>query len=198
MQQDVQQQQRSATPARRATRLQVLSTPRGGTAATEQQQTKRAVVVAVDGSEDSLVAFNYVIENVLKRGEDHVHLLHVVPDLFTSPASGSIHYCSSPDPETERALWHQTQQFFEDHFVAHAKCCGLGDSVTLHLVKESKHKHIGKAVCAKAEELGAEPLVVAAHDKGPIEELLLGSTSKYVAAHCKRPVLLLHPNHSNI
>ena len=57
---------------------------------------------------------------------------------------------------------------------------------------------IGKAVCAKAEELGAEPLVVAAHDKGPIEELLLGSTSKYVAAHCKRPVLLLHPNHSNI
>ena len=34
--------------------------------------------------------------------------------------------------------WHQTQQFFEDHFVAHAKCCGLGDSVTLHLVKESK------------------------------------------------------------
>jgi hypothetical protein len=51
MQQDVQQQQRSATPARRATRLQVLSTPRGGTAATEQQQTKRAVVVAVDGSE---------------------------------------------------------------------------------------------------------------------------------------------------
>ena len=54
--------------------------------------------------QDSLVAFNYVIENVLKRGEDHVHLLHVVPDLFTSPASGSIHYCSSPDPETERAL----------------------------------------------------------------------------------------------
>ena len=53
-------------------------------------------------------------------------------------------------------------------------------------------------MCAKAEELGAEPLVVAAHDKGPIEELLLGSTSKYVAAHCKRPVLLLHPNHSNL
>jgi hypothetical protein len=54
--------------------------------------------------QDSLVAFNYVIEHVVKRGEDHVHLLHVVPDLFTSPASGSIHYCSSPDPETERAL----------------------------------------------------------------------------------------------
>ena len=54
--------------------------------------------------QDSLVAFNYVLENVMKRGADHVHLLHVVPDLFTSPASGSIHYCSSPDPETERAL----------------------------------------------------------------------------------------------
>ena len=51
VQQDVPQQQRSAVPARRTTRLQVLSTPRGGTAASEQQQTKRAVVVAVDASE---------------------------------------------------------------------------------------------------------------------------------------------------
>lgn len=31
-------------------------------------------------------------------------LPQVVPDVFTSPASGSIYYCSSPDPETERAL----------------------------------------------------------------------------------------------
>lgn len=36
--------------------------------------------------------------------QDELHLLHVVPDVFTSPASGSIYYCSSPDPETERLL----------------------------------------------------------------------------------------------
>lgn len=41
-----------------------------------------------------------------------------------------------------------------------------------------RHKHIGRAVCRKAEELGAEPLVVAAHDKGPLETLFVGSVSK--------------------
>lgn len=61
-----------------------------------------------------------------------------------------------------------------------------------------RHKHIGKAVCKKAEELGADPLVVASHDKGPLEELLLGSVSKFCATHSKRPVLLLHPNHSSL
>lgn len=30
--------------------------------------------------------------------------VQVVPDVFTSPASGSIYYCSTPDPEMERAL----------------------------------------------------------------------------------------------
>lgn len=61
-----------------------------------------------------------------------------------------------------------------------------------------RSRHIGKAVCKKAAELGAEPLVVAAHDKGPIEKLLLGSVSEYCVSHSKRPVLLLHPNHSQL
>ena len=43
------------------------------------------------------------------------------------------------------------------------------EAVQLHLVKEARHKSIGAAVCRKAEELRAEPLVVAAHDKGAIE-----------------------------
>lgn len=61
-----------------------------------------------------------------------------------------------------------------------------------------RHKHIGRAVCAKAEELGAEPLVVSAHEKSALERLLMGSVSSYCAAHSKRPVLLLHPNHSQL
>ncbi|KAL4447495.1 hypothetical protein ABPG75_004714 [Micractinium tetrahymenae] len=157
----------------------------------------RRVVLAVDASEDSIAAFNWVLSNLL-RPQDELHLLHVVPDVFTSPASGSIYYCSSPDLETERMLWSQAKQFFVDNFLEHAKQVGLEDTVCLHLVKESRSRHIGKAVCKKAAELGAEPLVVAAHDKGPIEKLLLGSVSEYCVAHSKRPLLLLHPNHSQL
>ncbi|PSC75094.1 adenine nucleotide alpha hydrolase [Micractinium conductrix] len=160
----------------------------------EAQQQKR-VVLAVDASEDSIAAFTWVLQNLL-RPEDELHLLHVVPDVFTSPASGSVYYCSSPDPETERLLWNNAKQFFLDNFVEPAKERGLEDAVTLHLVKESRHHHIGKAVCKKADELAAAPLVLAAHDRGPLEKLLLGSVSDYCVTHSKRPVLLLHREHS--
>lgn len=75
-------------------------------------------------------------------------------------------------------------------------CCPLPPLVILSCC--CRTKHIGRAVCKKAEELGAEPLVVAAHDRSAIETLLLGSVSKYCVAHSKRPVLLLHPHHSQL
>lgn len=190
---------KSAGRQRAPLRCQALSSAGSAGAAPQQQQhaNARRVVLAVDPTEDSVAAFNWVLNNLLKP-QDELHLLHVVPDIFFGPSSGSIYYCSSPDPETERLLWQQAKQFFVDNFLEHAKGCGLEDSVYLHLVKERRHKHIGKAVCKKAEELGADPLVVASHDKGPLEELLLGSVSKFCATHSKRPVLLLHPNHSSL
>ena len=39
------------------------------------------------------------------------------PTTCRPPTAGSLHYVASPDPETERALWHQAQQFFTDTFV---------------------------------------------------------------------------------
>jgi hypothetical protein len=54
-------------------------------------------------SQDSIAAFKWVLTNLLKP-RDELHLLHVVPDVFFGPSSGSIYYCSSPDPETERML----------------------------------------------------------------------------------------------
>ena len=40
--------------------------------------------------------------------------------------------------------------------------------------------------------------VLATHGKSAWEEMLLGSVSKFCAAHCKQPVLLLHPEHSDL
>jgi hypothetical protein len=88
-------------------------------------------------SQDSIAAFKWVLTNLLKP-RDELHLLHVVPDVFFGPSSGSIYYCSSPDPETERMLWQQAKLFFVDHFLEPAKSCGLEDSVWLHLVKERR------------------------------------------------------------
>ncbi len=60
------------------------------------------------------------------------------------------------------------------------------------MLAKERHKGIGLAVCKKAEELQASMLVMAAHNKSRFEEIIMGSTSKYCVAHCKKPVLLLH------
>lgn len=157
--------------------------------------TSRNVVVAVDASEDSVCAFQWTLRNLYRAG-DSLHLLHVVPDVFSSPASGAIYYPSMPDPEVERALWQQAEDFITETFVGAAAAQGV--AVNVILVKESAHKTVGWAVCRKAEELHAAPLVLATHHKSAWEEMLLGSVSKFCAAHCRQPVLLLHPEHSNL
>lgn len=54
-------------------------------------------------AQESVLAFNWVLNNLLKP-TDELHLVHVVPDIFHTPASGSIYFVESPDPETERLL----------------------------------------------------------------------------------------------
>lgn len=53
--------------------------------------------------QDSISAFHWTLRNIYRPG-DQVFVLHVMPDLFSEPASGSIYYCPSGDPETERCL----------------------------------------------------------------------------------------------
>ena len=96
-----------------------------------------------------MAAFHWALTNVYRDG-DSVHILHVVPEVYSSPASGSIYY-SAHDPEADQKLWRQAEEFIQEEFVSMAKCQGIGVEVVL--VKESRHKHVGWAVCEKAEEL---------------------------------------------
>lgn len=141
------------------------------------------------------MAFQWTLHNLYREG-DAVHVLHVVPEALSSPASGSIYYPQPTDPEVDRALWRQAEEFIRDEFVEPAERHGV--AVNVVLVKESRYKTVGWAVCRKAEELQASPLVLAAHQKSKLEEMLLGSVSKFCVSHCKRPVLLIHPEHSHL
>jgi nucleotide-binding universal stress UspA family protein len=158
----------------------------------------RNVVVAVDASEDSVTAFRWTIENVWRPG-DNLHILHVVPDFYSGvPAPGSIFYPGeSYDEDMDSTLVQQARDFIREFFIADANGRGIGN-VHVVLVKEARHKHVGRTVCIKAEELEASPLVLSAHHRNALEEMFLGSVSKYCAAHCKRPILLVNPMHSQL
>jgi hypothetical protein len=91
----------SRPPARVAARRLPVASASGTEPATAHA---RNIVVAVDSSDEALFAFEWALENLYRPGTDSVHLLHVVPDVFNSPASGSIYYPMAIDHEVERAL----------------------------------------------------------------------------------------------
>ena len=60
------------------------------------------------------------------------------------------------------------------------------------VMAHERHKGVGRALCKKAAELQATMVVLGGHKKSKVEEMVMGSTSKYVAYHCTLPVLVLH------
>ncbi len=121
----------------------------------------------------------------------------MLPEVHAAPASGSLYY-PSYDAESDQ-LWEKAESFIRSEFVAAAAARGVDCHVQLTKMREGghrRHKHVGMAVCEKAEELDAQPLVLFAHHRSFLEEWLLGSVSKFCAANCKSPVLLVHPEHT--
>ena len=143
--------------------------------------------------QDSIAAFKYAISNIYKPG-DVVTLLHVLSTYCDSPASGSVFYAyNSWDPEIDQTLRHQVEDFLDQEFVHPAASQGINVNVVL-VLEHSRRPAVGRIVCKKAEELQAEPLVLATHRKGYLQGLVVGSVSHYCAKHCKQPVLLVQPD----
>ncbi len=59
-------------------------------------------------------------------------------------------------------------------------------------MKEGRNITVGQAICNKSEELEAAVVVVSAHRKSAMAELVFGSVSKHVATYCKQPTLVFH------
>ncbi|KAL6771327.1 hypothetical protein ACKKBG_A25905 [Auxenochlorella protothecoides x Auxenochlorella symbiontica] len=149
------------------------------------------IVVAVDTTQDSLSALHWAISHLYREGESSLVILHVVPDVYDSPAPGSIYYEETADPELEAALEAEARAFLEEQFVSRAAAAGIPARVVL--VREGNTRHVGWAVAKAAEELQACPLVLAKHNQSAWEAMFLGSVATFCAAHCKQPVLLIPP-----
>lgn len=143
--------------------------------------TPKKVLVATDGSPDSLLAARKAVELAHASGSE-LHLVHVVP--VTQPyhmvGTRDFEGPSLYEEDTERA------QKLLDEQVKQIEAAG-GKVAEAHLRKGEPDSE----VIALGEEIGAGLILVGSRGLNPLKRLPIGSVSSSIVTHAHCPVLVV-------
>ena len=139
------------------------------------------LLVPMDFSDDSRRAFEYAAE-VARSVGGRLTLLTVIEDAFPYPELFSLDH---PDEEFYRSLRERALARMEEMVAA------LPDPVPVERVVVRGHPR--QEICAMAEELGTDLIVMARHGNSGLRSALLGSTTETVLRSAGCPVLVLPP-----
>ncbi|KAK7275834.1 hypothetical protein RIF29_16959 [Crotalaria pallida] len=166
-----------------------------------------SVVVAVDGSEESMHALRWALSNLKLRSPTpdspatgSFTILHVQlpPTISTGLNPGAIPFGGPSGLEVPAfaAAIEAHQKRITDAVLDHA----LGICSEFNLTAKVKtHVVIGdpkEKICDAVEELHADLLVIGSRAFGPIKRMFLGSVSNYCAHHALCPVIIIKGNDS--
>jgi len=157
----------------------------------------RKVVVAVDGSDESMNALKWALDNVTVRSSDDggsFIILHAQspPSISAGVNPGSIPF-GGPSLEVPAfaAAIEDHQKRITDAILHEAlKICAQKnvDVITHVVVGNPKEK-----ICEVVDEMHADLLVVGNRAFGPIKRMFLGSVSKYCSHNASCPVVVVKP-----
>ncbi|KAM0018291.1 putative universal stress protein A family [Helianthus debilis subsp. tardiflorus] len=153
----------------------------------------KCVVVAVDGSEESMKGLQWALDNVKLHPEGSLVIIHVQspPSIAAGLNPGSIPFGGPSDLEVPAftAAIEAHQRRITDAIITHAlKICADNNAEvkTQVLIGDPKEK-----ICEAVEELHADLLVMGCRSFGPIKRMFLGSVSNYCSNHVSCPVMIV-------
>ncbi|XP_059631262.1 universal stress protein PHOS34 [Cornus florida] len=160
------------------------------------------VIAAVDGSEESMNALKWALDNLKLRSPSpdsdsdsggSLVILHVQspPSITTGLSPGAIPFGGPIDLEVPAftAAIQSHQKRITEAIIAHALqiCSDKNVNVkTQVVVGDAKDK-----ICEAVEELHADLLVMGSRAFGPIKRMFLGSVSNYCSNHAQCPVMIV-------
>jgi nucleotide-binding universal stress UspA family protein len=146
------------------------------------------VLIATDGSDLSVQAARKGF-SLLGRPE-RVTLLSVVAHMPSVEATGMDGVVYSP--ETEQEIWNAELDAANEEL---AKTAGAVSPAQI-----DKRVEVGDAastICAVAEELHVDVIVLGSHGRTGLSRLFLGSTSEHVTRHAPCPVLVVRESNAD-
>ena len=165
------------------------SRQRSATRAVTVDRAFRKIVLAVDGPENSGKAIELAMTLAASNGAD-LDVVHVSIDtipIVAPPAFGM------PPPVPSR--YFELQQRHEDRMSRWlTRIVGLAEERGLNASMSVIHPNLSVAeeVVRKASDDGADLIVVGMKNRGALERLVYGSTSRGVIEHAGCPVLVVH------
>jgi nucleotide-binding universal stress UspA family protein len=140
------------------------------------------VLIASDGSELALHAARR--GTTLLGQPDRVTILSVVATIPAMETAGldGVTYSA----EAEQALWDAELQKANEEIERTAAALGGAQ-----LDKRAEVGDPATTICAVAEELGVDVIIIGSHGRTGVSRLFLGSTSEHVLRHAPCPVLVV-------
>ncbi|CAF1924508.1 unnamed protein product [Brassica oleracea var. botrytis] len=156
------------------------------------------VVVAVDGSEVSMEALRWALDNLKlssSSSESSFVVLHVQPSpsVAAGVSPGTIPFGGPSGLEVPAftAAIEQHHKRITDTIMDHARLIFADRSVNVKtqvVVGDPKYK-----ICETVENLHADLLVIGSRAHGRIKRMFLGSVSNYCSNHVHCPVVIIKP-----
>ncbi len=140
------------------------------------------VLIGTDGSPLALQAAQRAMSLLCRP--DHVTLLTVLTEVPGDDAGGIEGSVYSPE-EQERE-WRAENSEAEAEL---DRTAALIDATRVDKLVEVGD--VAATICATAEKLGVDAIVVGSHARGTLGRLLLGSVSEHVVRHAPCPVLVV-------
>lgn len=147
-----------------------------------------AVGIALDGSAFGLAAIRYVVQHrELFGGQPTLHLIHVVPDLFSVVIPG-LGDAPAPLYSPEKVLAAQSAAFDKTMAPARKLLAKSGQAATEICLAGN---NAGDEIAAYVKKKRLDLLVMGSHGHGAFKSAVIGSVATRVAACCSTPLLLI-------
>ncbi|GJP43688.1 hypothetical protein CLOM_g3123 [Closterium sp. NIES-68] len=140
---------------------------------------QREVLIAVDGSDCSELAFNWALRNYCKP-QDHVRLIHVRKSFADMEGKLPADAIETLEQQSEAAARVIVEKYMKKCAVADLDCdwkIAVGDE--------------REVICREVMRVCADVLIVGTRGLSPVKKALLGSVSEYCAHHSACPVIIV-------